>query len=221
MLDLLKYSVLLSLYVCPAVFVAVAEGVLEIKSVCGADCALVCTAEGKPGVRYRSVRWYKVGELPAARRRGLVTWTLPNGTLQFYAGLEREVEVLEKSRDIFLPNLTNSDSGVYVCHLAAPVGEQNQEGQVLLSLSDCPDHRDVLMVDTLLIFAVVALLASLVIFLISYGNLRNLIRDRIKPTQKEVLLDGPLKPLEPKELKLMYTLGPNWSKTASIKHVCV
>ena len=59
----------------------------------------------------------------------------PNSTTQWYAGLERKVELLaDHSFDIFLLNVTAVDSGRYKCLLAAPVGEQNQEGQVHLSV---------------------------------------------------------------------------------------
>ncbi len=77
----------------------------------------------------------QVGEPPESRLSGLLTRDLPNGTTRWYTNLEREVELLGETRDIFLPNVTCADSGVYMCHLAAPVGEQNREGQVLLTLT--------------------------------------------------------------------------------------
>lgn len=43
-----------------AVCAAVTDGVLDMKSVVGADILLPCTAELKPGVQYVAVRWYKV-----------------------------------------------------------------------------------------------------------------------------------------------------------------
>ena len=52
-----------------------------------------------------------------------------------YAGLEREVDLLNNSVDIILPNVTAKDSGSYLCLLAAPVGNQNQEGQIRLKVS--------------------------------------------------------------------------------------
>lgn len=66
---------------------------------------------------------------------GLLTKDLPNGTTRWYTGVDREVDLLGESRSILLPNVTCADRGVYVCHLAAPVGEQNREGQVLLTLT--------------------------------------------------------------------------------------
>lgn len=60
---------------------------------------------------------------------------LPNGTTQWYKGAEGEVEFVNESRNILLSNVSCADSGVYVCHLAAPVGEQNREGRVLLALT--------------------------------------------------------------------------------------
>lgn len=59
-----------------------------------------------------------------------------NSTTQWYAGLERKVELLaDNSFDIFLPNVTAVDRRKYKCLLAAPVGEQNQEGQVHLRVT--------------------------------------------------------------------------------------
>ncbi|MEQ2217620.1 hypothetical protein XENOCAPTIV_016855, partial [Xenoophorus captivus] len=101
----------------------------------GQSSALECTAKHKPGVRYISVRWYKLESYPSLQRSGLLTRSLPNGTTRWYKDATREVHLQGESRDIFLPNMTCSDSGVYLCYLAAPVGEQNQEGKVLLTLT--------------------------------------------------------------------------------------
>lgn len=65
---------------------------------------------------------------------GLLTRDLPDGPTRWYTSVDREVELLENSFDILLPNVTCADSGVYVCHLAAPVGEQNKDGEILLTL---------------------------------------------------------------------------------------
>lgn len=219
-LDIVNLALLLSLCACPAEGMAVTAAVLEIQSVFGADCALKCTAQYTPGVQYTAVRWYKVGEPPSSRLSGLLTKDLPNGTTRWFTGLEREVELLGESHDILLPNVTCGDSGMYTCHLAAPVGEQNREGQVLLTITDCPTEG--LMTDTyLVIFAVVVLMVALLIFLISYGSLKTILRDSNRTTKKETLLDAPLKPLEKKDLQLIYTLGPKVSKTPTMKHVCI
>ncbi|KAM7421611.1 hypothetical protein PAMA_015656 [Pampus argenteus] len=214
----LTFILLLTLSVCLA-----SQDMLEVKSVSGADCILLCTAEYKPGVQYRAVRWYKVGEPPSSTLSGLLTRELPNGTTTWYAGVDREVELLGQSRNIVLPNVTCSDRGVYRCHLAAPVGEQNQEGKVLLTLTDCPAaSSETFMTDTcLVILASVVLMFALLIFLISYGSLKAILRDKSKTTQKETLLDATLKPLDKKDLMLIYTLGPNLSKNPTMKHVCV
>ncbi|XP_070767850.1 CD83 antigen [Enoplosus armatus] len=214
---------LLSLCVGLAVGTAVPEDVSEIKSVFGADCVLQCTAAPKPGVQYRAVRWYKVGEPPSPHLSGILIRDLPNGTTRWYSGVEREVELLGDSGSIFLPNVTCGDSGVYACHLAAPVGEQNREGQVLLTLTDCPDRStENLMTDAdMVIIATAVLMFALVVFSVSYVSLRNIIRDKNKTTKKETLLDAPLKPLEKKDLMLIYTLGPKLSKTPTLKHICV
>ncbi|XP_018534229.1 CD83 antigen [Lates calcarifer] len=218
--DQLDFALLLSLCVCLCAGMAVKEDPPEVVCVPGGDCVLQCTAEAKDGVQYRAVRWYKVRDPPAPRLSGLLTRDLPNGTTRYYAGVERQVTLMAESRSILLPNVTCGDSGVYMCHLAAPVGEQNREGPVLLALIDCPDSAtDEVMRDTyLVIFATVVLILALVIFLISYASLKNLVRERQHKTQKETLLDASLKPLEKKDLMLIYTLGP---KTSTMKHVCV
>eukprot|EP00064_Thunnus_orientalis_P018811 superscaffoldBa00004461_g18917 len=115
---------------------------MEVVSYSGSDAPLQCTARYKPGVQYRAVRWYKVGEPPSPRLSGLLTKDLPNGTTRWYLGLDREVELLDETRNILLPNVTCSDSGVYMCRLEAPVGEQNQEGQILLILAVRADSNE-------------------------------------------------------------------------------
>ncbi|XP_031723304.1 uncharacterized protein LOC116394390, partial [Anarrhichthys ocellatus] len=214
-------------YVCVLssdVATAFTEAVLEVQSAVGENCTLECTSAYKPGVEYRAVRWYKEGEPPSSGLHGLLTKDLPNGTTRWYLGLERAVELLGESRDIILPNVACGDAGLYTCHLAAPVGEQNREGQVLLRLRDCPadgptENR---LTDTyLVVFATIVLMLALVIFLISYGNLKNIITDKNRTPKKETLLDAPLKPLDKKDLQSIYTLGPKVSKTATMKHIYV
>lgn len=72
---------------------------------------------------------------PAPHLMGLLRKDLPNGTAQQYTSEGREAALVAESHSIFLPNVTCSDSGQYTCHLAAPVGEQNREGHVLLTLT--------------------------------------------------------------------------------------
>ncbi|XP_062278752.1 CD83 antigen [Scomber scombrus] len=220
----LVVALLLTHCVYSAFGASVSGDVMEVQTVSGEDCPLRCTARNKPGVDYSAVRWYKQLDNTETRRlRGLLTRDLPNGTTRWYTSVERQVELMGDTLDIYLPNVTCADSGVYVCHLAAPVGEQNQEGQVLLTLADCFDSsEEIMMTDTfLVIFASVVLMCAFIIFLISYGSLKNVVQGGNKATQKEVLLNAPLKPLEKKDLKLIYTLGPNVSKKPSLKHICV
>lgn len=44
----------------PGLLLAVTADMLEVQTRTGEDGELKCTASLKPGVRYRSVRWYKV-----------------------------------------------------------------------------------------------------------------------------------------------------------------
>ncbi|XP_058503266.1 uncharacterized protein LOC131471047 isoform X2 [Solea solea] len=198
---------------------AVLEDTLqETKSVSGSDCVLHCTAAHKPGVRYRAVRWYKVTESPSSGITGLVTRDLPDGVTRFYADVDREVELQAESHGLFLPNVTCGDGGIYLCHLTSPVGEQDTEGRVHLTLTDCSSDKHTTDRYSVIVATAVLILA-LVTFLISYSSLRNTIRDRTKTTtHKDVLVDSALKPLDKKDLMLIYTLGP---KTATMKHVIV
>ncbi|XP_014056375.1 CD83 antigen [Salmo salar] len=192
------------------------------RSICGEDSVLRCKANSLPGVKYRSVRWYKLGEEPYNKESGLLMKRLsPNSTTLWYAGLERKVELLaDDSFDILLPNVTAVDSGRYKCLLAAPVGEQNQEGQVHLRVTGCVDNKstDQSESNTILVLSIVGLVAALLIFTISYVTVMNMLLQRSKKNPQEPLLDAPF---EKKDFMLIYTLGPNWSGQASIKHVCV
>ncbi|CAB1334301.1 unnamed protein product [Coregonus sp. 'balchen'] len=195
----------------------------DTKSICGEVSVLRCKAHSLPGVTYRSVRWYKLSEEPYNKESGLLMKRLShNSTTQWYAGLEREVELLaDDSFDIFLPNVTAVDSGRYKCLLAAPVGEQNQEGQIVLSDRCCLDNKSIDQSEeskTILVLCIVGLVAALLIFTISYLTLMNMLLQRSKKNPQEQLLDAHL---EKKDLMLIYTLWPNWSGQASIKHVCV
>ncbi|XP_041650068.1 CD83 antigen [Cheilinus undulatus] len=196
---------------------AVKEEIMEVKSVIGEDCTFPCPAIPKPGVQYLAITWYK--ELDPSSLSGLLTRDLPNGTTRWYRGVDREVELLSDSSDIFMPNLTCADRGVYTCHLAAPVGEQNRERQVLLIVSDCPDEStETLVTDAyMVVVATLLLMFALIIFRISYVCLRNTLREKNTAIIKETLLDGKLKPLEKKDLMLIQTLGPK----PSMKHVIV
>ncbi|XP_037310017.2 CD83 antigen [Pungitius pungitius] len=194
--------------------VALCEAVLEVQVLLGEDCVLRCTAEDKPGVEYLSVRWYKEGPPPASRLLGVLTRYLPNGTVVRYRSTQREAELHGESRDLRLPNATCDDAGYYTCDLAAPVGEQNREGRVLLTTTGCPAHNPAenRLTDTcLVVLATLGLILALVIFLISYVILKNVLRDRNRTLTKETFLDAPLDPLNEEDLRSIYTLGPKGS----------
>ena len=69
------------------------------------------------------------------RLDGLLTRALPNGTTRRCVGLRREVQLLEDSWDILLPNVSFGDSGTYLCRLAAPVGGHSREGRLHLAVT--------------------------------------------------------------------------------------
>lgn len=52
-------------------------------------------------------------------------------------------------------------------------------------------------------------------------SLKNTLKDRSVTPKKETLLDAPMKPLEKKDLMLIYTLGPKVPKSDTLKHICV
>ncbi|XP_054903185.1 CD83 antigen [Poeciliopsis prolifica] len=224
--QLLCVPLLLSL-VSSASSRAVSQDMLEVSTPSDQDATLRCTAKQIPGVQYSSVRWYKAGSDSTHQRNGLLAKNLPNGTTRWYKDMTRKVQLQGESLDLFLPNVTCSDSGVYLCFLAAPVGQQNQEGKVLLTLPDCPADatespigpETTLLADkVLVIFASALLVLALLISFLSYKCLKNTIKDRNQVAKKEISLNAPLKPLEKKDLMLIYTLGPKMSK---LQHICV
>ncbi|XP_061677116.1 CD83 antigen [Syngnathoides biaculeatus] len=115
--------------------------VFAVQAVSGEKVELPCKAEGKVGVQYMYVSWYRMqldGDPLTSQRRGLVLRDLPDGAVEHFAGLTREV-VLDDTMAILLPNVTCDDGGKYGCFLEAPVGERIQKGMVVLKLSDCKD----------------------------------------------------------------------------------
>ncbi|KAM4579855.1 CD83 antigen [Odontesthes bonariensis] len=237
--DVLSLALLLPLYVC-LVGGRVVSDARQVKALSGWNCTLKCTAEYKPGVQYSAVSWYKLGGNPSHPRSGLLRKELPNGMISWYAGLDREVELVDDSHNIFLPNLTCRDGGVYLCKLSAPVGERNREGRVLLTLTDCPagptespeEFKDDLvgptdfpivpaqdpMTNDLVICAMALIMVALVILSIIHCCFNSTFKEKKKTTKKEILLDAPAKELKKKDLMLIYTLGP---KPSTMKHVCV
>ncbi|XP_036446212.1 uncharacterized protein LOC118821617 [Colossoma macropomum] len=170
----------------------------EALSVCGGDAVLRCLAATEPGVRYQSVIWYKVSEASSRKLTGLVMKRLTqnNGTIQRYRGLMREVELLEDSQSLLLPNVTVEDAGTYLCFLSAPLGHQNQEREIHLRVYEQlkDDARQYEENDTIyLVLAITLLIAALLMFYVSYICLRNTLINhkdkfskdaRLKTTQK-------------------------------------
>ncbi|XP_055783896.1 uncharacterized protein LOC129858597 [Salvelinus fontinalis] len=191
-------------------------------SVCDVNLSLNVESDVIPMNWSSSAELKPLGEEPSNKESGLLMKRLsPNSTTLWYAGLERKVELLaDDSFDILLPNVTAVDSGRYKCLLAAPVGEQNQQGQVHLRVTGCLYNKstDQSESNTILVLSIVGLVAALLIFTISYVTVMNMLPPRIKKNPQEQLLDAPF---EKKDFMLIYTLGPNWSGQASKKHVCV
>lgn len=74
---------------------------------------------------------------PAPGLSGLLMRDLPAGVTYWYnnTDLRTPLILLDGSYSIRLQNVTCADSGRYTCHLSAPVGEQNREGEVLLRVT--------------------------------------------------------------------------------------
>uniref|UniRef100_A0A8C7M3F3 Uncharacterized protein n=1 Tax=Oncorhynchus mykiss TaxID=8022 RepID=A0A8C7M3F3_ONCMY len=149
----------------------------------------------------------------------------PNSTTQWYAGLEREVELLADNYfDIFLLNVTAVDSGRYKFTSDSSVLIYTQcirfQCIITFSFAGCLDNKSTDQSEesnTILVLSIVGLMAALLT--ISYVTVTNMLIQRRKKNPQEQLLDAPF---EKKDLMLIYTLGPNWSGQASIKHdVCV
>ncbi|KAM9488719.1 CD83 antigen [Clarias gariepinus] len=147
------------------------------RSNCGEDALLKCSATSKPGVQYRLVIWYKVNYTPSRKLTGLVMKNLThhNSNLKRYEGVERDLQLLEDSQSLVLPNVTLQDAGTYLCMLFAPVGHQIEEGQIQLTVYDASmDNGTSKEQDTLyLILAIVLLMVALVMLYISYTCLKD------------------------------------------------
>uniref|UniRef100_A0A3B5L7J3 Ig-like domain-containing protein n=1 Tax=Xiphophorus couchianus TaxID=32473 RepID=A0A3B5L7J3_9TELE len=187
------------------------EDMLVVSTLSDQDSTLRCTARQIPGVQYSAVRWYKAGSDSSHQRDGLLAKYLPNGTTRWYKDVTRKVELQDDSLDLVLPNVTCSDSGVYLCFLAAPVGQQNQEGKVKLTLPGKKKSPR----------GEVGYCGYQIKTVLDRKTSSCINRYRLKLIQvakKEISLNAPLKPLEKKDLMLIYTLGPKVSK---LQHICV
>ncbi|KAK7877757.1 hypothetical protein WMY93_030571 [Mugilogobius chulae] len=120
-------------------FVAAAE-VLTIQADKDENVTLPCTTVKKENVSYWALRWYKESVDP--RLTGLVSRALPNGTMRWYVGADTRISLQKDTLNLQLPTVTCSDQGVYQCYLAAPVGEQNREGRVRLTVTGCPREEE-------------------------------------------------------------------------------
>ncbi|KAL4617152.1 CD83 antigen-like [Arapaima gigas] len=190
----------------------------EVRCPCGGDAVLPCAAEAKPGVRYRDVRWYQVSEEPPQQLSGILRKNLLDYTTYLYSGYQRPTMLLDRdSLDLVLPNATAQDSGTYSCFLSAPVGQQNQEGLVRLTVTGCPEETPSsdLWFEGILFF-IVGL--SLFLFFICWALLKNLaiLSEKQKQHLKEKIFKSPL---QKKTLHLIYT--PGLKDGSPYHHVCV
>ncbi|KAL1259809.1 hypothetical protein QQF64_010386 [Cirrhinus molitorella] len=176
------------------VILAVAEGVRqEIRFVSGQDAVLRCEAKSKPEVQYRWVTWYKVSEEPSHLLTGIVRKKLTenNSTVEKYKGVEREVKLLENSMSLLLSNVTEEDSGIYKCFLSAPLGHQNQEGEIVLNVIEhtTTEKMEFNESDRIhIIVAVTVLIMALLMLCMSYVCLRNVFQ-----SNKKLLKDSLMK----------------------------
>lgn len=88
----------------------------------------------------------QLSQKPSPGLSGLLTRHLPDGRAHLYNSSDPRAPpvLLDGSHSIILRNLRCTDGGRYACHLSAPVGQQNREGEVLLRLTgEEPQHRRV------------------------------------------------------------------------------
>ncbi|XP_075873188.1 uncharacterized protein LOC142882358 [Nelusetta ayraudi] len=185
---------------------------LPVRCAADSDCFLPCQASRKPGVAYPHLTWYRQQDsAPQLGTRAILSWDLINSTRREPLGRDEEL-LPEDGHAVHLHNVSCTHAGLYSCFLAAPLGEQNQESWLRLSVTGCAGSPTPgsLLTDVTLAVATVVLVLSLVVFRMSYVCLRNSLRDRHRPMRKEVVvtLDTPLRPLDEKDLMMIRTLGP-------------
>ncbi|GAA6097442.1 CD83 antigen [Tachysurus ichikawai] len=142
------------------------------RTICGEDALLHCMAASKPGVQYRKVIWYKVNEASSHQLTGLVMKKLThhNSTVQKYNGVERDLKLLADSQSLILPNVTLQDAGRYRCLLHAPLGHQNQKGEVHLIVYEGPNDKDGTSKKQYAIYEIIAIVLLIVTLLMMYIN---------------------------------------------------
>lgn len=79
----------------------------------------------------------QVSKDPWPHLSGLLTRNLTDGVTHWYKNTTQQAQpvLLGDSYNIRLPNVTCADSGRYICHLAAQVGDRNRDGEILLKLT--------------------------------------------------------------------------------------
>ncbi|XP_072317642.1 uncharacterized protein [Eucyclogobius newberryi] len=134
-----QYTMFVLIFLMACVRAEDSGAVLLVTAAADVNATLNCTAVVKPRVRYHAVRWYKESVEP--RLTGLVSMAMPAGTMRWYVGADTGVSLEEDTLSLKLPTVNCSDQGVYLCYLAAPVGEQNREGRVRLRVTGCPTEK--------------------------------------------------------------------------------
>ncbi|XP_072316803.1 uncharacterized protein [Eucyclogobius newberryi] len=193
----------------------------------GQNVTVPCESVLKPGVEYRACRWYKESVEP--RLTGLVSMAMPAGTMRWYVGADTGISLEEDTLSLKLPTVNCSDQGVYLCYLAAPVGEQNREGRVRLRVTGCP--REVEKVPECPVVPVVLegpvvpedppnpsqllVLAAALVLILAFGSALTLFSlKRNRWNQPKASVDRPLYPdlARPREKQSLFTnlvLSPN------------
>nr|XP_015220163.1 PREDICTED: uncharacterized protein LOC107079557 isoform X3 [Lepisosteus oculatus] len=99
---------------------------------------LLCTARPQKGVHYRRVSWYRV--LGENQLSGLVLKDLLSNWTRPYIHVNRSYEI-DADSSLVVPLPRAEDEGLYRCVLWAPVGEQIQTGDALVSVHGCTLHQ--------------------------------------------------------------------------------
>ncbi|KAK5609044.1 hypothetical protein CRENBAI_016921 [Crenichthys baileyi] len=96
----------------------------EVLKNCNDDVTLECPVLSS--MDFFSLTWYK-DNTPIIRRRKHVTQS---------SNFSRDAE-LRENLGLFLPKVKPTDSGTYKCDIKANVGQQNKEGRVSLTVTEC------------------------------------------------------------------------------------
>ncbi|RVE70923.1 hypothetical protein OJAV_G00069380 [Oryzias javanicus] len=120
-------QVTLLICLCQLLLVRHAEPTLQIDAVCDKTATLPCPFI-KQHMDFLSLSWYKVET--GGKNRGIIRKS--DSGVQAYE-YKRNASFGE-NHSLLLPNVNESDAGMYLCQMSANVGGQNKEEKVQLTV---------------------------------------------------------------------------------------